>query len=285
MSTDALEIEVHSRADLLRAGLTSRGIDRELAAGRLIRLRRDHYVAVSHPDVDRAVRIGARISCVSLLALSGVFVFDSSVLHLQVARTASRLRSAHNRRKRWNRRDHKHENVLLHWADFTDSAESRHVASLQDAVRMAITCQSPRHAIATLDSALHLGVIEEQGLRDVFATLPTRYQTLLSLIDARCEAGTETLVRLILRQLGASIAIQPFVEDVGRVDFIVDGWLIIECDSKTYHDGWDAVRRDRRRDIAAARRGYTTIRLLAEDILYRPDEVRAALAAIIATRR
>jgi very-short-patch-repair endonuclease len=39
---------------------------------------------------------------------------------------------------------------------------------------------------------------------------------------------------------------------VGRVDFLVEGWLIIECDSKAHHEGWDKQRRDRRRDLAAA---------------------------------
>jgi len=69
---------------------------------------------------------------------------------------------------------------------------------------------------------------------------------------------------------------------VGRVDLLVDGWLIVECDSEQFHGTWTVHKKDRRRDMAALDRGYATLRLLAEDILYRPDRVRAALERILA---
>lgn len=282
MSGATLEIGVYSRAELLRDGFTSWKIDRAVKIGQLIRLRRDHYVAVSDSAVDRAVRIGARLSCVTLLALLGAFVFDSSLLHVQVERSASRLRSARDARVRWNRQDEARSGVLLHWGRLLELAPARHSVSVVDGVRSAIRCQPARHAIATLDSVLYLRLVTLHELRDVFNTLPAKYRALLDLVDGRCESGPETLVRLMLRQLGAHIVIQPDIAGVGRVDFLVDGWLIIECDSKAHHDGWDQSRRDRRRDIAAARLGFTTVRPVAEDILYRPDQVRADLAAILA---
>ncbi|WP_440589480.1 DUF559 domain-containing protein [Microbacterium testaceum] len=67
---------------------------------------------------------------------------------------------------------------------------------------------------------------------------------------------------------------------MGRVDFVVEKWLIIECDSKAHHSSWEAQREDRRRDRAAAAAGYFTLRLIAEDILYRPETVRAAIAGL-----
>lgn len=99
------------------------------------------------------------------------------------------------------------------------------------------------------------------------------------------ESGPETLVRLILRGLGCDVDVQVQIPGVGRVDFVVDGWLIIECDSKAHHEGWDAQRRDRRRDIAAAALGYTTIRPLAEDLLYAYDATATAIRAVILARR
>ena len=89
-------------------------------------------------------------------------------------------------------------------------------------------------------------------------------------------------MRLMLRAKGAHIDVQVKLRGVGRVDFVVDGWLIIECDSKAHHEGWKEQRRDRRRDLAAAALGYTTIRPIAEDILYRPDEISAEIGRVLA---
>ncbi|WP_054680942.1 DUF559 domain-containing protein [Microbacterium sp. No. 7] len=69
------------------------------------------------------------------------------------------------------------------------------------------------------------------------------------------------------------------------MDFVVDGWLIVECDSKAHHEGWDRQREDRRRDLAAAALGYTTIRPLAEDLFHRPDIVLAAVRGLVAAHR
>jgi len=85
----------------------------------------------------------------------------------------------------------------------------------------------------------------------------------------------------MLRALGLAYETQVLISGVGYVDFIVDGWLIIECDSREFHEGWGKQQQDRHRDIAAARAGYVTIRPLAADILRSPLSVQAALREII----
>ncbi|MCH6231543.1 DUF559 domain-containing protein [Microbacterium sp. CFH 31415] len=153
-----------------------------------------------------------------------------------------------------------------------------------DALREAVRCQPPRGAVATLDSALHLGLLATHELEELFATLPGRYAVVRRLVDARCESGPESLVRLILRSLGVHFDVQVVISGVGRVDFVVDGWLIVECDSFEHHSSWDAQRRDRRRDQRAAALGYATYRPIAEDIMWRPEEVRAALVGLLRSR-
>ncbi|UUT35769.1 endonuclease domain-containing protein [Microbacterium elymi] len=140
-----------------------------------------------------------------------------------------------------------------------------------------------RHALATMDSAWHHGIVDEKKINAVFARLPRRFRRLRGLLDKRAESGPETLVRLMLRGLGCDAVVQVRIPRVGRVDIVVDGWLIVECDSEEFHSGWTAQKRDRRRDLEAAAQGYTTIRLLAEDILYHPERVLAALKAVLAT--
>lgn len=89
----------------------------------------------------------------------------------------------------------------------------------------------------------------------------------------------------MLRSLGLSFEVQVAIPGVGIVDFVVEGWLIIECDSEAHHSSWNAQRRDRRRDQEAAALGYATYRPIAEDIMWNPDSVLAALRGLVASRR
>jgi len=168
----------------------------------------------------------------------------------------------------------------VHWGACTD-AGLPHAVSMVDAVRQAVRCQTPRAAIATLDSVLHHRVLSPGQVAEAFRALPARFQPLLALVDGSAESGPETFMRLILRAMGVPFRTQVRIDGVGRVDFVVDGWLIIECDSREFHGGWEKQVADRRRDLAAARAGYITIRFLAADIFSRPDEVRAALLDIL----
>jgi very-short-patch-repair endonuclease len=122
--------------------------------------------------------------------------------------------------------------------------------------------------------------MSEDEVAAVFAGLPMRFRALLSLVDPSAESGPETFMRLILRALGVSFHTQVYIDGVGRVDFVVEGWLIVECDSRGFHEGWDKQVEDRRRDMAAAKRGYVTIRPLAADILRPESGLGAEILAI-----
>ncbi|TQK18961.1 putative AbiEi antitoxin of type IV toxin-antitoxin system [Microbacterium sp. SLBN-154] len=261
-----------STRGLEKRGLHKRMIRRLVSEGRLIRLRRGRYADPrSHPHVLDAGRAGGRLDCVSLLATLGVFVRERPGLHIQFDRTASRIPV-------------RRPEFTAHWRSGGELFDNL-TTDLIGALTQAVKCQSPRDAIATLDSAWHLGLVDEDQIAEVFSRLPRRYRALRRLLDRRMESGPETLVRLILRGLGCEVDVQVHISGVGRVDFVVDGWLIIECDSKAHHEGWDAQRRDRRRDLAAAALGYTTIRPLAEDVLYAYDATATALRAVILTGR
>jgi very-short-patch-repair endonuclease len=247
--------------------MNRRAIERAVTSGGLVRVRKGRYLPGStQVELVRAARLGGRIDCVSLLRLLDVHVLDSAALHVQVTNGASRLPVP----------DH---GVVRHWRP-TEAHTDALLADVVEALAQACRCQSPRDAVATLDSAWRLGLVDEAGLAEVFTRLPRRYGSLRPLLDRRAESGQESIMRLILRSLGCSFEVQVRIPGVGRVDFVVDGWLIVECDSRAHHEGWQAQRRDRRRDLAAARLGYTTVRPLAEDVLYRRDEVVAALREV-----
>lgn len=255
-------------SDLARVGLSRRDIHAHVADGALARVRRGRYLpAATHPDVVQAARLGGRVDCLSLLALWDVFVQEAAHLHIQVTNGASRLPPPP-------------VGVVRHWRESAAGREDL-LADVIEALAQACRCQPPRAAIATLDSAWHRGLVDEEGIAAVFALLPRRYRRLRALLDPRCESGCETLVRLMLRSLGCDVDLQVEIDSVGFVDFLVDGWLIVECDSEKHHGTWRDHKRDRRRDVAAAELGYATIRLLAEDILFHPESVMAALRAVL----
>src|SRR5690606_15621591 len=147
-------------------------------------------------DTVDACAVGGRLACVSELARRGVFVLERPALHV-----------------------HLHENprhppalarpVQRHWDRLrrTPPPGSTSVEAF-DAVLQAVRCQPPRAAVATLDSALHLGVLHADDLDELFRRLPRRHAVVRKLIDPRAESGPETLVRLMLRSLGAKFDVQ-----------------------------------------------------------------------------
>lgn len=271
--------EVWTRAELRAQGSSDRDIRLAVADRAIVRVRKGHYVSGQAPDaLIRAARVGGRLGCVSLLAEHGVFVFEHADVHVHMERGDSRMRAPVGRRPlkvRAHRRG-----VVLHWRRLLDPPGSGAV-EIVDAVAHAVRCQEPRYAIGTLDSALNKGYLDMDDLDRVFATLPARFRVLRRFVDARAQAGTESLVRLMLLRMGCAVELQVGFAGVGFVDLLVDGWLVVECDSKQYHGDWEQQRKDYQRDRALAALGYCVLRLTAEDILYRPDDVLAALRGLV----
>lgn len=238
-----------------------------MADRRLVRARQGVYLdGAADPDCIAACTVGGQLDCVSELARWGVFAFDHGALHVRVPATSSRLRDVARP-------------VRVHWSHTPPDGWAN--VPIVDALVQAVRCQPPMEAVATLDSALNLGLVGDAEIDQVFAALPRRYRVLRALIDAAAEAGTETIMRLLLRKLGCRVETQVRIPGVGRVDLLVDGWLIVECDSEAHHSSWKQQKQDLRRDCAAARRGYVTLRPIAEDILWHREVVVAAVRGLL----
>jgi very-short-patch-repair endonuclease len=197
--------------------------------------------------------------------------------HVHIERGASRLRSDASCAAG------KATSARLHWWPLVSPPDPYSpVVDIVDALAHAIRCQPPRYAIATLDSALNKLLITRDQLDEVFRAVPRKYGALRGLIDGRAESGPETLVRLIARSLGCVVYLQVQFDGIGRVDIVLDGWLVVECDSREFHADWAAQVSDRRRDVALAARGYVTVRFTAGQIMWQPELVQAALRGLLA---
>ncbi|HLS92365.1 MAG TPA: hypothetical protein VK015_02505 [Microbacterium sp.] len=260
---------IASYRDLRGEGMSRRSIREAVTTGHLFHARRDNYVLGSASEaVKTAVRVGGRVDCVSLMRELGVFVLnDDGCTHVQIDRNHHWLRSARSRSVRLAT---DHSRVVTHWRSEGEAVWSA-VSGVPAAIAQAVLCQSPRAAIATLDSALNKRVLRVSDLREVFERLPHKLQRLRRYVDSRAEAGSETFARLAARTLGVPIELQVQISGVGRVDLVLDGRVIVECDSREFHGGWERQQRDRERDLAAAALGYATLRPTAVQLFTRPS--------------
>jgi very-short-patch-repair endonuclease len=273
------------RADLRRAGMSGQDITEAVRRQDIIRVRRDHY---ARPSLDQhtleAVRVGGRLACVSAAAELGLFAFDHSHTHLHLDRDASRLRSPHTRFRPLT--ELPRDGVQLHWWPLIDAADGNEFCvGVKDALVQIIRCQEPRFALAALDLALHERRIRPRDLDEVFASVPVAHQFLRPQINARSEAGQETVVRQLILDAGLRCEIQVSIEGVGRVDLLVEDCVVVEADSQGFHKEWDQHTRDRTRDLLLAERGYLSLRVLYQHIMFEPETVVAAIRRLVAISR
>lgn len=269
-----LAIRSQTAYELRSSGMSKRAIARAVANGGTIAVRRGRYIASDVPvDVVRAARVGGRLTCVSALRLMGIFTLTSQALHVHIPPHSARLRIPQ-------------EGACRHWSPpIGERPSGAGISHPWDLLAHAIVCQPPAAAVATLDSALHWGLIAPSELDLVFAAVPRKYRVIRDLLDGQAESGPESLMRLILRRLGVKVEVQVRIDGVGRVDLLIDGWLVVECDSDAHHSGPLAHRVDRGRDLALAALGYTTLRPMAADIMWHPDRVIAAVKGLLRARR
>jgi hypothetical protein len=79
---------------------------------------------------------------------------------------------------------------------------------------------------------------------------------------------------LALRQAGLTRRLPGLIDGVGRVDFVVDGWLVVEADGSTYHSTRRATATTGATN-ALTLLGYTVLRFSYEDVMFRLADVRA----------
>lgn len=269
------------RVDLRRGGLSGLEITAAVRRADIIRVRRDHY---ARPGLDQhtleAVRVGGRLACVSAAAELGLFAFDHSHTHLHLGREASRLRSPHTRFRPLA--ELPRDGVQLHWWPLIDEADGNEFCvGVRDALVQIIRCQEPRFALAALDLALHERRIRRGDLDAIFARVPEAGQGLRPQIDARSEAGQETVLRQLILDAGLRCEIQVYIDRVGRVDLLVEDCVVVEADSRGFHKEWEQHVRDRSRDLLLAERGYLTLRVLYQHIIFEPETVIAAIRRLV----
>jgi hypothetical protein len=278
-------VRIASREQLIASGATGRILTDAVRGGDLVRARRDHYALPSEStDVLAAIRVGGLVDCVSALAGEGIFAFDHSRTHVRIEHEMSRMRATRSRFIPLT--DQNRADVNLHWWSFDPAdAATEFSVGIEDALSASLRCQAEWHALASLDNAIHLDAISRSKVDRLFGSAPDRVQHLRRLIDGRAESGQESVLRMIVVEAGLDFDLQVSLPEVGRVDLIVEGCLVLEADSRLAHDGWEHHIYDRRRDLLLARDRYMSLRPAYQHTMFEPDLVRASIMGLLQQSR
>lgn len=232
-----------------------------VTSGQLLRPRRG-WVALpsADPAARRAVALGGRLGGASALQSYGIWVDAPHPLIVATPPTASRLPALGPRETRT-------------WITerFPTTSRTRWRVSVLDALYQHARAVPHDEAIASIDSALNLGEITARECRELLRAIPATLGIQEHEIDGRAMSGNETRFRLAARRAGLRVEPQVRIPGVGTVDFVVEGWLITEIDSREHHDEPAAQLADRTRDGESLLRGYGTVRFMPHQVRERMD--------------
>lgn len=160
------------------------------------------------------------------------------------------------------------------------------LAALEDALLHALGCLPREAAVPLVASAVRLhgvrtGFLEEDLAAQKCGPALRRLRAVDPRVESLPEAEALLLLIPLARELGLEVEPQAHVPGVGRVDFLIGGFLIVEIDGVAYHSDRASVRKDRQRNNSALLGGYITLRYVPEAVWNEPDrfvaDVRAAL--------
>ena len=102
--------------------------------------------------------------------------------------------------------------------------------------------------------------------------------------DPRAANPFESALRAIAVDVpGLCVVPQGWIGHVGRADLVDERLrLVIEAESFEFHSDRKSLARDVHRYTAFARLGWTIVRFTWEEVMFRPDYVRAVLLDLVA---
>jgi very-short-patch-repair endonuclease len=256
-------------AELARHGVSRRSLAGAVARGELVKLDRGLYCLPGGESawVTQAARGCAVLSCGSAAQHHGLEVFGEVGLHLSAAGPRNVRRG-----------------VVFHRRAVDCDAR---VTTLRQTLVDCCRCLPTRQAVSVLDSALRQGRVEVDELQQLApgaGRWARRIRHAVDLVDPAAQSVLESAARVLMVEGGLTgVESQIEVRAVGWVDFVVDGWLVVEVDGYAVHR--DRFREDRRRDAELVRQGYVVLRFTYEDLERRPEWVLTVVSETLALGR
>jgi len=163
--------------------------------------------------------------------------------------------------------------VVVHRGSVVPADAPWPVAGLTDVLLHGLRCLPAVEAAVMVESALRLGrtnlaYLEERlpGNRNGMA------RRVLRLVDGTADSPIEVVARLLFRGEGIFTETQVQLPGIGIVDFLLEGFLIVELDGATHLEP-KQVKKDRLRNNASALDGYVVLRYSYADVVHNPQRV------------
>jgi very-short-patch-repair endonuclease len=258
----------------LRQYVSGRGLRVALKKGRIRRVAKGVYAL----PLDLSALTVAR-------SYGGVLSHESAAEHhgLDVVTTPLRphVTIARHRGRRRSRLA-----CTLHWGDVAElDGATTPVRTVLDCARTLPFCE----ALAIADSALRKGLVTRDELLAAAVAVrgPSRARVIkvAEAADPRAASALESVLRGRLVTAGWRGFVPQFViaddDFFARVDLALPELrLALEADSFAYHASREALRRDCRRYVNLAMRGWTLLRFSWEDVVLDEEWVAYAMSAV-----
>ncbi|TDN88579.1 DUF559 domain-containing protein [Microbacterium sp. BK668] len=244
--------------EAVRSGHSRHHIAAAVAGGLLERVRRSWLVT---PGCDERLRAAAsvsgRLTCVSAASALGLWTPDHDLVHVAVARTASRLNSG---------------GLRIHTA--RGPAPVGPLSTVDPVLNVLFhtaRCLDEPDALAVWESAMRKRLVDA-GMLEAVQWRSSRAAKLARVAGDLSDSGVETRFVDAMRTAGVEVQQQAWI-DGHRVDGLIGRFLVVQLDGFAHHSS----PRDRRRDLEADARlqllGFTVLRFDYFQTLYRPQAV------------
>lgn len=237
---------VASARQLAELGATRRAVASAVAGQHIRRQARGIYSCTHvESDLASATRAGCLIDCVSALARHEVWSgIAPHGLHLRA-------------------RPHQHlgrtGGARVHWAATHGTAAPVGEVSAVDALLSVLRCLPPDDALASVESALRLGYLDERDFEILWSFAPQWARRILARRDSGAQSGLETHTRLKLIDAGHAVRTQVRVIGTSPLDLLVDECVGVETDGHKWHA--DRFMKDRTKDIVVEGAGIRVLRI------------------------
>jgi very-short-patch-repair endonuclease len=241
---------------LLQAGFTDRSIRSAVAVGEIRRLRHGVVALPDAPaDLMGAVLANGLLTCASAAVHRRLWVLhEPKALHLLCRHAGPK-------------------DAVVHRESLVPPDGQRPVASTTDVLIHSLRCLQPVEAAVMLESAARQGVTTLGYLRE---RLPGKRngaaRRVLDLVDGTADSAIEVVARILFRSEGIYIETQVELPGIGIVDFLLEGFLIVEIDGGTHLEPRQ-VKKDRVRNNASTLTGYAVLRYGYAEVVYNPQKV------------
>ena len=254
-------------AQLLSAGYSRRDIRRLTELG-ATQPRRGVFLAPGGDrDLAAAIHHNGRLTCASAAARYRLWLRDPP----------ARLHLACN---------HGHgDGFIRHRTLRFEGHPELPLAAVEDVALHALGCLEPPSSTAIATSAIRLYGVPLELLRaELHGDRSGPVRRALQELDLRAESIVEVDAQHLFRSNGIGFEAQVLLPGIGRVDFLLAGFLIVEIDGFAFHSKRADMLKDRQRNNASTVNGYAVLRYMPEHIWFNPEQVLAEIRAVLAAR-